>query len=222
MRHNVTTPGGFFVGLGGIAAFCAVAAAVYCWVDKPTASNELEPQKTALGLLAKSNEADKQKGINSLLASAAKDYNGGKTPNLDNLDDLRGVVRYREADKSHKEAHALLAAKSTVEGKTVLEAAMSAVVTEIAAKKPAASAVKVDLITPAADAPVSMPNLQGGGAKTITFPTPVISAPPAPAAPAPSNVPAAQSDAVPAPDRPPLLKESAPTSKHSHAAPQIV
>ncbi len=217
MRHNVTTPGGFFVGLGGIAAFCAVAAAVYCWVDKPTASNELEPQKTALGLLAKSNETDKQKGIDSLLAAAAKNYNGGKKPNLDNLDDLRGVVRYREARKSDTEAVALLEAKSTVEGKNVLQAAVAAVATEIAAKKPAASAVKVDLITPAADAPVSMPNLQGGGSKTITFPTPVVPVPVAPAASAP-----AQTDAAPSPSRPPLLNEPATTSNHSHAVSQIV
>ncbi len=186
MRHNVTTPGGFFVGLGGIAAFCAVAAGVYCWVGKPAASNEFEPQKTALGLTAKSKEKDKQKEIDTLLATAALEYNGGKTPNLNDLEDLRGVVRFREANKSNADSMALLTAKSTVEGKTVLQAAMDSVATEIAAKKPIASEVKVDLLAPAADAPVSMPNFQGGGAKTITFPTPVLSVPAAPEVPKPA------------------------------------
>ena len=197
MRHNVTTPGGFFVGLGGIAAFCAVAAGVYCWVGKPAASNEFEPQKTALGLTAKSKEKDKQKEIDNLLATAASEYNGGKTLNLNNLDDLRGVVRFREANKSNADSMALLTAKSTVEGKTVLQAAMESVVTEIAAKKPIASEVKVDLLAPAADAPVSMPNFQGGGAKTITFPTPVLSVPAAPEVPKPAaslDKPAANGD----------------------------
>ena len=180
MRHNVTTPGGFFVGLGGIAAFCAVAAGVYCIVGGPTASTELEPHKVALGLVAKSSEKEKQKEIDTLLGKAANEYNGGKTPNLNNLDDLRGVVRFREAHKSNVDSMALLTAKSTVEGKNVLQAAMDSVATEMAAKKPVASAVKVDLLAPAADAPVSMPNFQGGGAKTITFPVPVLSVPAAP------------------------------------------
>lgn len=214
MRHNVTTPGGFFVGLGGIAVFCAVSVAVYCRVGAPVSSNELEPQKTALGLVAKSNEKDKQKEIDTLLGKAANEYNGGKTPNLNNLDDLRGVVRFREAHKSNVDSMALLTAKSTVEGKTVLQAAMDSVATEIAAKKPAASEVKIDLIAPAADAPVSMPNFQGGGAKTITFPAPVLN-PPA-AAPEPAK----PTSAVPAPNRAPLLNGT--SSRQSDAAATIV
>ena len=217
MRHNVTTPGGFFVGLGGIAAFCAVAAGVYCWVGKPAASNEFEPQKTALGLVAKSNEKDKQKEIDTLLAKAANEYNGGKTPNLNNLDDLRGVVRFREAHQSNVDSMALLGAKSTVDGKDVLQAAIDEVVQEVGAKKPIASDVKIDLIAPAADAPVSMPNFQGGGAKTVTFPAPVISAPAAPA-PVPQTTPSpAPPNAAPAPDRPPLLNGTSSTG----SAPQI-
>ncbi len=131
------------------------------------ASNELEPQKTALGLVSK--DEGKKSEINALLASAATDYNGGKKINLNDVDDLRGIVRHREAAKSAKDAE-LLAAKSNVEGKSVLQAAIAEVTKEIAAKKPAASTVKVDLMAAPADAPVSMPNLQGGGTKTMTFP----------------------------------------------------
>lgn len=229
MRHNVTTPGGFFVGLGGIAVFCAVSAGVYFWVSKPAASTELEPQKTALGLVSK--EKDKQAEIDVLLASASTDYNGGKKINLDNIDDLRGIVRHREAAKSAKDGE-LLTAKSNVEGKTVLEAAVAQVVTEIATKKPVASTVKIDLNAPAADAPISMPNLQGRGTTTVTFPPITAPAspttPPAPAtdtlekpktdaAPSPAPAPAPQAAAstpapaiaaVPAPNRPPLLNWS--------------
>ena len=32
---NVTTPGGFFVGLGGIVSFCVVAVVVYQWAKSP-------------------------------------------------------------------------------------------------------------------------------------------------------------------------------------------
>jgi len=195
MRHNVTTPGGFFVGLGGIAAFCAVSAGVYLWVSKPAASTELEPQKTALGLVSK--EKEKQVEIDALLAAASNDYNGGNKINLNNIDDLRGVVRHREAAKSAKDAE-LLTAKSNVEGKTVLEAAIAQVVTEIAAKKPAASAVKIDLNAPAADAPLSMPNLQGRGTSTMTFPP--ITAPAStttPAAPATDTLEKPKADAAP-------------------------
>ncbi len=223
MRHNVTTPGGFFVGLGGIAVFCAVAAGVSLWVGKPSASKELEPQKTALGLVAKPDDKAKQKEIDKLLTDAAAKYNGVNKPNLDNLDDLRGVVRYREAMKSRTESGAALTAKSTVEGQNVLQAAVAEVVKEIAAKKPAASAVKVDLLPPAADSPVSMPNYQGGGAKTVTFPAPAISVPapaaPAPAPAAPAPAPAATTPApvpaapVPTPAAPaPTAPEPAPAA----------
>ena len=211
MRHNVTAPGGFFVGLGGIAVFCAVAAGVSLWVGKPSISKELEPQKTALGLIAKPNDEAKQKEIDKLLADAAVKYNGGNKPNLDNIDDLRGLVRFREAQKSRTESGVALTAKSTVEGQNVLQVAVAEVVKEIAAKKPASSTVKVDLLPPAADAPVSMPNFQGGGAKTVTFPAPAISVPapvaptqsaPTPAPPAPVPVATVPTPAAPTPPTP--------------------
>jgi hypothetical protein len=219
MRHNVTTPGGFFVGLGGIAAFCAVAVGVNSIVSTPSQNSELEPQKQSLGLVAKSNETDKQKEIDTLLGKAAAGYNGGKKPNLNNLDDLRGVVRYREAQLSSSDSATVLTAKSTVEGKNVLEAAIAEVAKEIVAKKPAASTVKIDLILPAADAPVTMPNVQGKGANTVIF-APIAPAAPAPtpAAPAPAppiekpqasaSQPTQTIAAVPAPSRPPILNWS--------------
>lgn len=224
MRHNVTTPGGFFVGLGGIAVFCAVAAGVSLWVGKPSVSKELEPQKTALGLIADSKDEAKQKEIDKLLADAAVKYNGGNKPNLDNIDDLRGIVRFREAQKSRTESSAALTAKSTVEGQNVLQAAVAEVVKEITAKKPAASTVKVDLLPPAAEAPVSMPNFQGGGAKTVTFPAPAISVPapvaptqpaPTPAAPAPvpaAPVPTPAAPTPPAPEPAPAAPDPAPAA----------
>ncbi len=182
MRHNVTTPGGFFVGLGGIAAFCAVAAGVYSWVEKPASNSELLPQQKSLGWVVEEDKKAERPKIAAFLEKAANEYNGGKALNLNNLDDLRGVTRFREAHESNVTADALLTAKSTVEGKNVLQAAMAEVSKEIAAKKPAASAVKVDLLPPAADAPVSMPNFQGGGAKTVTFPAPLPVEPAKPAA----------------------------------------
>ncbi len=207
MRHNVTTPGGFFVGLGGIVAFCAVAVGVYWWVKEPAATNELEPQKTALGFVVKDpdKEKDKKQVIDNLLADASNKYNGGKALNLNNIDDLRGVVRYREAQKSRDESAAILSAKSTVEGKTVLQAAIAEVVQEIAAKKPVASAAKVDLNPPPEKGPPVMPNLQGGGAYTVTFPIPKAAVPAAapevPLAPAPAPAPT-PAPAAPAPTQP--------------------
>lgn len=212
MRHNVTTPGGFFVGLGGIAAFCAVAVGVYCWGGKPAATNELEPQKLALGLSAKPTEDDKKLSIDTFLSKAATHFNGGKKLNLDNIDDLRGAVRFRESDKSRAEALSLLNANSSIEGKNVLQAAMLEVAKEIASKKPAASTVKVDLIPAAPENPVSMPNLQGGGAHTVTFPQ--ITPTPTQPAEAPAKPQASISEdsstvaSLPAPNRNPLFNWS--------------
>lgn len=219
MRHNVTTPGGFFVGLGGIAAFCAVAVGVNCLVDESTATKELEPQKVSLGLVAKSDEKDKQKEIDGLLASASTAYNGGKQLDLNNIDDLRGVVRFREAQISDADSAAVLSAKSTVEGKTVIQAAIAEIAKEIAVKKPSASTVKIDLIPPPIDAPISMPNVQGKGANTVIFAPITAPTAPAPSAPAPAAAtiekpqasvaqPAQTIAAVPAPSRPPILNWS--------------
>ena len=210
MRHNVTTPGGFFVGLGGIAAFCAVAFGVNYFVGTATTSKELEPQKVSLGLVAKSDEKDKQKEIDRLLSSAAAVYNGGKKLDLNNIDDLRGIVRFREAQLSDSDSAAVLTAKSTVEGKTVIQAAIAEVVKEIGAKKPSASTVKIDLIPAPADAPISMPNVQGKGANTVIF-APIAAPAPAPPIEKPqaSAPQSAQTIAVvPSPSRPPILNWS--------------
>ncbi len=90
---NVTTPGGFFVGLGGIVSFCIVAIVVYQWVKSPAPSEDLRSQQVALGLRpapdVKGAEAKKKEAeAAGLIAAAAQRYNGGVNPNLDNLDDL--------------------------------------------------------------------------------------------------------------------------------------
>ena len=183
MRHSVTTPGGFFIGLGGIAISLAVAGAVYCWVKSPTKSDELRPQQISLGLVPAADAtgaalATKQEETSKLLAAAGEKYNAGKKPNIDKLDDLRGVIRYREAQKSMADAEKVLSVPSSVNGAdgkplTVIAAALEAVAKDIAAKKPAASAVKVDIAPPAQRTmPPPMPNLQNGGVNTVIFADP--------------------------------------------------
>src|SRR3954470_9813634 len=102
MRHNVTTPGGFFVGLGGIITFCVVSGLVYLWVKAPAHNDELRPQQIALGLVAEGSGDDAKKKndeTEALLQAAGDRYNDGRKPNIDNLTELRGVLRYRESQK---------------------------------------------------------------------------------------------------------------------------
>jgi hypothetical protein len=221
MRHSVTTPGGFFIGLYGIAISVLVALVVYYLVKNPIGSQDLRTQQAGLGLAPAKDEQDPGKitsieqSRDALLQHAADKYNGGKKPNLDDLEDLRGVVRLREAEKSVTTAEAALNAPSKETGKTVRELAIDEVVKEIQAKKPAASAVKADTILPSTGAPPSLPNLMGGGVHNVTFPSlePAPAAP-APAPAAPANKPtasASSASAAPAPSRPPLLNGNEPT-----------
>ena len=212
-KANVTTPGGFFVGLGGIVSFCVVAAAVWWWVKSPSSNTELRPQQIALGLRApddaKGDDAKKKAAdTDALLKAAAKKYNGGAQPNLDKLDDLRGVIRFRESDKLKAEAEkALIGAvawKDKAKGDVTMpiELAMKAVANNLKERKPKASAVKVDAL-PVLDpnAAPMMPNAMGGGAKTVIFADPNAPAAPAPAAPVPATpppAPAAPASAAPA------------------------
>lgn len=224
-KANVTTPGGFFVGLGGIVSFCVVAAAVWWWVKSPSANAELRPQQIALGLRApddaKGDDAKKKAAdTDALLKAAAKKYNGGTQPNLDKLDDLRGVIRFRESDKLKTEAEkALIGAvawKDKAKGDVTMpiELAMKAVANNLKDRKPKASAVKVDAL-PVLDpnAAPMMPNAMGGGAKTVIFAdpnAPVESVPTAPsAAPAPT-IPAAAPAAPAAPATAPAATPAAP------------
>lgn len=183
MRHSVTTPGGFFIGLGGIAVSLAVAGFVYCWVKSPATSDDLHPQQLALGLVpapdASREVREKKNGeVGELLTAAGQKYNNGKKPNIDKLDDLRGVVRYREAQKSAADAQAVLAAPSNAkgaDGKTqpVIAAAMDAVAKDIVVKKPAPSTVKVDIAPPVERImPPPLPNLQSGGVNNVIFADP--------------------------------------------------
>ena len=212
-KANVTTPGGFFVGLGGIVSFCVVAAAVWWWVKSPSSNTELRPQQIALGLRApddaKGDDAKKKAAdTDALLKAAAKKYNGGAQPNLDKLDDLRGVIRFRESDKLKAEAEkALIGAvawKDKAKGDVTMpiELAMKAVANNLKERKPKASAVKVDAL-PVLDpnAAPMMPNAMGGGAKTVIFADPNAPAAPAPAAPVPATPPPAPAaPAAPAPE----------------------
>lgn len=215
-RPNVTTPGGFFVGLGGIVCFSIVAAAVYFWVKAPATTSELRPQQIALGLRAAPDAKDedvkkKQAESSALLQAAAQRYNGGVSPDLDKLDDLRGVVRYREAQKTIAEAGKALTGapgwKDKAKGEVTMpiNLAMKVVANGLKDRKPKASAVKVDIV-PALDpnAPPMMPNAMGGGAKTVVFADPNAPAPTAPPV-APPTAPA------PAPGTPPATTPNAPT-----------
>jgi len=238
-RPNVTTPGGFFVGLGGIVSFCVVAAVVWQWVKKPAPSDELRPQQVALGLRAAADakiDDVKKKDAESaaLIAEAAKRYNGGVKPDLDNLDDLRGVVRYREAQKSIAEAgkalHGAVAWKDKAKGEVTMpiELAMQAVATTLKDRKPKPSAVKVDIFPPAdPTAAPMMPNAMLGGARTVFFAdpnaVPVVTPalPPAPgtASPAPPAAPPAPSAAPSAtPVAPPVTPVAPPVTP---AAPPV-
>lgn len=225
---NVTTPGGFFIGLGGIVSFCVVAAVVYQWVKSPAPTEDLRAQQVAVGLRAgpdaKGDDVKKKDAeSDALLAEAAQRYNGGVKPNLDNLDDLRGAVRYREAQKSIAEAGKALqgavAWKDKAKGEVTMpiDLAMKAVSTGLKDRKPKPSAVKIDIMPPAdPTAAPMMPNAMLGGARTVFFTDPNPAPVPAPAAPAPAAAPAPSQVApppapapaaapAPAPNRPPLL-----------------
>ena len=158
--------------------------------------------------------------LTAALVDAAKQrYNGTTTPDLDNLDDLRGVIRYRESEKSKAEGEKALtgapAWKDKAKGEVTMPIAlaMNFVANGLKDRKPKASAVKVD-ISPALDpnAPPMMPNAMGGGAKTVFFADP--NAP----APAPAAAPAA-APAVPAPAGAPATTPAVPTAPPAAPAP---
>jgi hypothetical protein len=236
-KPNVTTPGGFFVGLGGVVCFCIVAAAVFWWVKAPSVSEDFHAQQVALGLrpgpTATGPDIEKVNAETAKLVDAAKQrYNGGKEPDLGNLEDLRGVVRYRESEKAKAEAGKALTAapawKDKAKGEVTMpiDLAMKVVASGLKDRKPKASAVKVD-IAPAPDpnAPPMMPNAMGGGARTVFFadPNAPAAAPvPAPApAPAPGAAPAATPTApAPSPATPPAPAPATPVAPPA-AAPAV-
>lgn len=228
-KANVTTPGGFFIGLGGIVSFCIVAAFVWWWVKSPTANSELRPQQIALGLRAADGapgaEAEKKAADTKVLIdAAAKKYNGGTKPDIDKLDDLRGVIRYRESNKLKAEAEKALTAapawKDKAKGEVTMpiDLAMKVVAANLKDRKPKASAVKLDVFLALdPNAPPMMPNTMGGGAKTVIFADPNAPAAPAtvPAAPAPAAPAAAPAPTTPAPAAPaatPAAPAPAPTA----------
>jgi hypothetical protein len=227
---NVTTPGGFFVGLGGIIAFCVVAIVVYQWVKKPAKSDELLTQQVALGLrpapeLKGDDAKKKQAEANALLDAAAQRYNGGVKPDIDKLDQLRGVIRYREAmkvkEESAKALDGAIAWKDKAKGEVTMpvELAMKVIANGLKDRKPKASAVKVDIMPPAdPNAVPMMPNAMMGGAKTLFFIAPN-SAPAAPApSAAPAPAPAPSAAPAPAPTTPAPTPSAAPAPAKPEAA----
>lgn len=183
MRHSVTTPGGFFIGIGGIAASLVLIYLIFWAVRKPSSNDELLPQQIALKLAPDPKETSQQvktdviRQTETLLKEAASKYNGGQKPDISELEQLRGVVRFQKAREVREASAQTLNAESSVKGPnqkplSVLEAAKQAVAADLLAKKPAASTVKVDLAAPAqvVMSAAQMPNLQGGGAHTVTFP----------------------------------------------------
>ena len=243
-KANVTTPGGFFVGLGGIVCFSVVAAVIYFWVRSSATTSELRPQQIALGLRAADDAKDedvkkKEAESSALLQAAAQRYNGGVSPDLDKLEDLRGVIRYRESQKSIAEGAKALtggaAWKDKAKGEVTMpiDLAMTVVANGLKDRKPKASAVKVDIF-PALDpnAPPMMPNAMGGGAKTVFFadpnaaPAPAATPPVTPTVPpaatparAPTTVPPAAPPAhPPAPPAPATGASSAASSSATAAA----
>ena len=154
---NVTTPGGFFIGLGGVVCFMVVTVAVYFWVKWHATNDELRPQQIALGLRAADDAPDadakkKAADTSALINAAAVRYNGGAEPNIDKLDDLRGVIRYREALKSKADADkaftGAVAWKDKAKGEVTMpiNVAMQVVANGLKDRKPKASAVKVDAV----------------------------------------------------------------------------
>lgn len=212
-HSNVTTPGGFFVGIGGIVVFCVVSAVVFFWVKRPAVSDEFHKQQVALGLRpapdASFADAKKKEGeVGELLAAAAQRYNAGEKPDIDRINDLCGVVRYRESEKSKVEAGKVLTApiawKDKAKGEVTvpIDVSMKLVASGLKDRKPKPSAVKVDVMpTLDPNAPPILPNAMGGGVKTVIFADP--NAQPAPAAPtatppAPAPVPTPAKPADPA------------------------
>ena len=185
MRHNVTTPGGFFIGLGGIAAFCAASIGVAWWVTTSGPTDDLLEARLATGLavpkdLTGPDAAKKKAELDGVFQSYGyKDSNVKLT-----LDQLREIVRKREAAKATKAAdealNAAVAWKDKAKGEVTMpiQFAMAATAKDLASRKPKASEVKVDIIPADPANPRSLPNAGGGGAQTVTFPAPAVTSEP--------------------------------------------
>ncbi len=214
MRHNVTTPGGFFIGLGGIAAFCAASLAVSWWVTNSGPTDDLMEARLATGLavpkdLPAPDAAKKKAELDTLFQT----YGYANSDVKLTLDELRGIVRVRAAAKATKAATEALNAqpawKDKAKGEVTMPIQFAIVATakELATRKPKGSEVKVDILPADPANPRSLPNAGGGGVQTVTFPAPQ---PAAPAAETPktSAITAAPAVAATAHIRPPLLNWS--------------
>ncbi len=222
MRHNVTTPGGFFIGLGGIAAFCAASLGVSWWVTHSGPTDDLMEARLATGLavpkdLPAADAAKKKAELDTVFQT----YGYANSDVKLTLDELRGIVRVREAAKASKAGTGALNALPTWKDKAKGEVTMPiqfaivATAKELASRKPKPSEVKVDIIPADPANPRSLPNAGGGGVQTVTFPAPQPAVPaeakpaaPAPEAPKTSAITATPAVAATAHIRPPLLNWS--------------
>lgn len=185
MRHNVTTPGGFFIGLGGIAAFCAASVGVAWWVTTSGPTDDLYEARLATGLAVAKDAPPADAAKKKTELDATFQSYGYKNSDVKlTLDQLREIVRRREATKASKAAEDALTALPTWKDKAKgevtmpIQFAMAATAKELASRKPKASEVKVDILPADPANPRSLPNAGGGGVQTVTFPAPAVTSEP--------------------------------------------
>ncbi len=185
MRHNVTTPGGFFIGLGGIAAFCAASVGVAWWVTTSGPTDDLYEARLATGLAVAKDAPPADAAKKKTELDATFQSYGYKNSDVKlTLDQLREIVRKREAAKATKAADDALTALPTWKDKAKgevtmpIQFAMAATAKELPSRKPKASEVKVDILPADPANSRSLPNAGGGGVQTVTFPAPAVNSEP--------------------------------------------
>lgn len=194
-RHNVTTPGGAFIGLGGIFAFCLVAIGMSCWIGNLGPTDDLYEARLAVGLAVPKDTPAKELKAKEKEMDAIYQGLGYKDRNVKlTLNELRGIVRKRKAQEVAAASHKLLtegSVKDAAKGEAILpiDVAIKLTAAELNQKESKPSAVKVDIMPPAEPngEPV-LPNLAGNGVKTVNFS--LVPKAAAEGAPAPAATPA--------------------------------
>jgi len=203
-RHNVTTPGGAFIGLGGIFVFCLIAVGMSCWIGNLGPTDDLYEARLAVGLAVPKDTPQKELKAKENAMDAIYQGLGYKDRNVRlTLNELRGVVRKRKAQEVSAASHKLQAegsVKDAAKDEAILpiDVAIKLTAEELLKKGQGegfspqgskASAVKIDILPPAEpNGDVVLPNLSGNGVKTVNFSLVPKAAPQA--APAPEATPA--------------------------------
>lgn len=183
-QHNVTAPGGFFIGKVGIVVFILVfTALIIGFVTLRNGVDEHLDTRIATGLaLPKDTPPGEIEKKTNELNAVYRHFGYADSSVRLTIEQIREIVRKRKAE-------ALAQADAESLAKLKIDEKMAVVAKEIIAKKPVASAVKVDVLPPAdPKAAPALPNVQGGGARTVSF---ALATPPAPAAPPAEPAPAA-------------------------------